>query len=147
MGNEIKVRFILTGFECAPAEITERLGLDPSRTWMVGDPMLGGARVYKKNGWRLELIDDDASGVEALVEQLLQQLEPSGDAIAELALENYAEISCIVFATEYVPALHFSHKTLQRITQLGAEIDIDLYCLTSDETNVSPEQNGSAGGA
>lgn len=145
--NEIKVGFTLTDFECTPEEITTRIRLEPSKTWVVGDQISGSTLAYKVNGWRLELIDEDASGVEALLEQLLQQLEVSGHAIAELAREYYAEISCIVFATEYVPELHFSHKALERITRLGAGIDIDLYCLTSDETDVSPEKNDSASGS
>ena len=147
MGNEIKVRFILTDFDCAPAEITERIGIEPSKTWVVGEPIMGGARAHKENGWQLELRDGDASGVEDLTKSLLQRLETSGDAIAELARAFYAEISCIVYATEFVPELHFSRRTLERIGQLGAEIDIDLYCLTSDETDQQREERASAGGS
>ena len=132
MGNEIKVGLTLTDFDCAPEEITQKIGIEPTVTWLAGEPILGGTRSYKENGWRLEVRDEDASGVDDLAKQLLQRLEGSRYEVAKLAAEFYAEISCIVYATEFVPELHFDRETLERIARLGAGIDIDLYCLTSD---------------
>jgi hypothetical protein len=133
MQNEIKVRFNLTGFECSADVITSKIGLNPTDTWKLGESISVGTLVYEENGWQLGVVHEEEVDLEVAVKKLLDMLEMSSEEIAELAEENYAEISCIVFAVECVPVLHFSRETLERITRLGAEIDIDLYCLTSND--------------
>lgn len=49
------VPFNLTDFDCEPEEITKRIGIEPSKTWSAGEPIMGCTRAHKESGWRLEL--------------------------------------------------------------------------------------------
>jgi hypothetical protein len=51
MENEIKVRFIVMGFDQEPGAITELLRIDPTETWMLGEPMVPSPiRIHEENG-------------------------------------------------------------------------------------------------
>lgn len=133
MGNEIKVRYSLSGFKCDPEEITRLVGLRPSKTWRMGDLIEGTIRRDAENGWRIDSGLPNSSSLEEHLDRLLTLLEDKKENIAALAESCYSEVSCIVYAIDYVPALTFEKEHLRRIVALGACIDIDLYCMMKEE--------------
>lgn len=52
--SEIKARLTIADFECSPEEITQILGIRPTKTWLRGEPVTSRIKnVYKENGWTL----------------------------------------------------------------------------------------------
>lgn len=129
--NEIKVRLNLYGFDCDPAVLTRELAIEPSLVWRVGDPIKYKRSRETENGWRLNSPTGSSAGVEEQILALLEILEPKAMTIKEFDSRMKAEFGCIIYAREYVPEMYFSHETLSRVVALGAEIDIDLYCLVN----------------
>jgi hypothetical protein len=68
------------------------------------------------------------------VNALLSRIGLAGAFIAEFAQNCYLEITCVVKAYEYIPEMHLERSTLQKIARLGAEIDIDFYCLIEEDS-------------
>lgn len=133
MDNEIKVRFVLLGFEQDPGAVTDLLQIEPTETWQLGEPMLPSpVRVHKENGWALSAQRDSTTGVGDQVNDLLDRLEKARDSLNSL-VGTYREFSCVIFAYDGVPEIHFSSDTLKRISNLGASIDVDLYCMEDRE--------------
>jgi len=122
MQNEIKVSFIVTGLDHEPEVITGLLKIDPTETWKIGEPMVPSPiRVHKENGWELASQLDTTTGVGDQVRHLLDKLEPTSDALNSLG-EAYREFSCVIYANDGVPEIHFNHDTLRRIANLGASL-------------------------
>ncbi len=133
MSNTVKASFILCGFECEHDEITAKVGLEPTKVWIAGEPRAQGVTITnEENGWAIILSDEDATDAEPIVLRLLSVLDSGKEAIRELSAAYHIEIGCVVRAVDFVPALHFEHDTLNQIAELGAALDIDLYCLTGD---------------
>lgn len=131
-GNEVKVHLTLTSADGSPEDVTARLGLQPTKSWRVGDPIGRSARSYATNGWSLSSGLDASAELDDHVRALLGLVEPVLPALRELPGHWNLELSCALYAREYVPACHFDRKTVERLASIGAEIDVDLYCLTQD---------------
>jgi hypothetical protein len=131
-GNEVTVRLTLTSTDGSPEDVTARLGLQPTQSWRTGDPIGKSARLYAMNGWSLSSGLDASAELDDHVRALLGLLEPAMPALRELSERWDLELSCALYAREYVPACHFDRETIERLASIGAEIDVDLYCLTQD---------------
>ena len=135
MSNIVKARFIVCGFDCEHDEITARVGLEPTKIWLAGQPRAQGVTItHKENGWAIDLLDEEATETEPIVLSLLSVLDPAKEAIRDLSAAYHVEVSCVVRAEDFVPALSFQPETVNQIAELGAALDIDLYCLTEDES-------------
>ncbi len=53
--------------------------------------------------------------------------------LAELGEKYEIEIACVLWAYDYVPAMHLSRSAIQAFARLGAEVDLDLYYLVEEE--------------
>ncbi len=131
--NRIKIRLLIHGYSCEPENITEIIGLQPTRTWEIGD--VYGIKMIKKfdyNGWELAEETHDVDGdfyyqLEETAERFLIKIEQKLDNFSNLPLNSEVEFSCIISANEFVPAMGFSAKTISMLAKINAYIDIDLY--------------------
>lgn len=133
MTNELSVCLVLAEFACDPNEITIGAGLQPEEIWRKGDQIGRTTRYREDNGWKISSGAEKSVGLNEQVNALLNRIGPAGAFIAEFARSCYLEIACVVKAYEYVPEMHLERSTLQKIAQLGAEIDIDFYCLIEED--------------
>lgn len=133
MKNRILVHFTLTGTSFEPEEVTAATGLSPDQAWRVGDPIGSSRRSYEHNGWRIASGIGDTLDVGEQLEALLARLEPVRAGLEKFMATEHGEIGCVVYAHESVPEMHFGRDALRRVADLGAAIDVDLYCLIEDE--------------
>lgn len=124
----ISVALKLTGEEFSPAEAARIIGLNPSRTWQIGDSVEGTDLKRKDNGWKFALPYRETYDMDSMLNELLDIIEPYSQEIAHLAAKFRltTEISFGVYMRAETPAAWFSEKTLRRVTNLGANLDIDL---------------------
>ena len=126
--TEVKVRLVITDFQCHPEEITRILGLQSSTTWMRGDPIPKTSMTRKQNGWRL----DSPKPHEVLQKQidaLLVLVMGRVEAFERLPIGSEIELSCVIYVYDEDPALHFSDTSIRSLARLHASIDIDYYDL------------------
>lgn len=140
MQSKISASFTLLGIDynsedLEPEEITAVIGIVPTKTWKVGDLISKGATLrHKQNGWSLKSKLEDSATLEDHVESVLERLKPSWQHLVKMCTRYYTEIECIIYVYgDDSPAIHFNRETLKRISELNAEIDIDLYVLPESE--------------
>ena len=133
MSNEISVYLVLSGFKNDPDEITAAMGLLPEEIWREGDPIGRTIRLREESGWKLSSGMDKSTDLNEQIEALLNRLELVAPILSELGQTCYMEIACVLRAYDFVPAMHLERSTVQRIARIGAEIDIDFYCLLENE--------------
>jgi hypothetical protein len=127
------VYLLLQDFDCDPDEITRIIGLNPTIAVRKGESRPGLTTPCKASIWQLDApYSDDESDVEVHADALLDLLEPHLHRFRDLPHINYIMVCCTVYARAYMPAIGFSAKTVRRIAEIGALIDVDVSCSSID---------------
>jgi hypothetical protein len=129
MATKISIDFILTG-KFDPDKITTLMGIKPTNTWKLGDSIQNTKLRRKHDGWKLSIDKEESLDLNEKIESFLMQLESYSMPLKEIyeKLNAKAEIACAIYIEdEQVPAIHFNHETIKRVSDLGAEIDVDFY--------------------
>ncbi len=131
MISEIGVAFLLHGENVSPEEITNLVGLQPTRTWRMGDSVQKTLLKHKKDGWLLGLPRKRTINFEEELCSLLDKVEPHRDNIikARERLNLGSLIRCVAYVSDQTPILGFSNKTINRMASLGADFDLDLILI------------------
>lgn len=113
-----------------PEEINTLVGIECEKSWRIGDLRGKSAIKEKKHGWILNSDMAESASLEAHAEALLDRLNPCAIGIEALSRESdtVVEFSCVIYSKE-TPALNFGRDVIQKISHLGAALDIDLYML------------------
>lgn len=132
---EISVDFIITGFQISSDEITTLLGMNPTRTWRLGDFIERTKLRRKHNGWCFSVNNVISSyRFEDYVNPLLEILLPKAETIRyicnEYGLES--EISFAAYVVDETPDIHFGQKTLSMFAELMTTLDIDIILISGD---------------
>jgi hypothetical protein len=127
--DEVIVRLKIASSRHTPEIITRALGLSSDRSWRVGDKRPHTIIEEKNNGWIINSGRPKATSLEEQVQALLDRVDQCKGAIKVLSRDASVEFSCVVYA-DTAPALNFSADIIDRLGQLGASLDIDLYLPT-----------------
>jgi Domain of unknown function (DUF4279) len=124
----VEVAFKLTGRGFDPDDVTKVIQLTPTETWRLGDYIQWTALKRKHDGWEVGLPERETYGMEEILLELLDALDPHNGRIAEAVerLNLETEISFGVYVRGETPAGRFSAETIRRVSALGAILDIDL---------------------
>lgn len=130
MNSEVYAEFSLRGTDLNPEEVTSKLGIQPTKTWLKDELISPKARIrYQQNGWKLrshlETSDDLGEHFHTVLEQFKQSWLP----LVELCSIYEAEFCGVIYTSGERPAIHFDKDILKAVLQLNAEIDVDLYVL------------------
>jgi hypothetical protein len=114
-----QVTFRLFGRDhLAASEVTDRLGISPSRCFEIGEPLTpGSAETRTSSGWLLSSGDDiDEGELAPRIEKLLGVLEPKTDELWDLVGEGYrASWFCFVASTTTEHATRLDRALLARL--------------------------------
>ncbi len=130
---QIRVHFTLTGKNVDPAEITKKLGVEPTTTWRMGECVPKTAVKWKHDGWRVSTNEVETVDMPVLVRAVLKKMIPAADKIRSVCSERGldAELNCIAYVDDQIPIVHFDPDIVTAVSDLGAEIDVDIM-LVSD---------------
>jgi len=119
----------LTGGDFDPDEVTDALGIEPTKTWRIGDPIQNTLLKRKHNGWSVATSREESLDLGKQIRDLLRRLEPTFSSIATLRdrVDLNVEVSCAIYIYGETPSMHLDRETLSMIERLDAEIDFDLY--------------------
>ncbi len=139
MPFEISASLTITGLDFDPQDITDKLGIIPTKTWKIGDLIHPKGTIKRKhNGWVLKSNLSKDNDLEAHIKSLLEQLQPVWDRVQEISHKYDTEISCVIYTDGEVPSIHLDQEIINKSHQINAEIDIDLYILP--ENTIKNEQ-------
>ncbi len=129
--NYISLKFF--EFDFSPQVISEKLGLEPTKTGIKGErrnPKF--ALLCKSNEWTYEEFNKTNEFIGELVQSFIERIvRPRLEQIKQLATSQFGELSIAQWYYDgYNPGYHFSKEIISTIKETGLEIDIDTYCLS-----------------
>src|SRR5690242_8000825 len=131
-GYVSSVTLVVTSEGLRPDEVSERLGLEPSRTWVKteGHKAPGGPAPFcpARGGWTL--FQPEALRDRPWEDQLLywlELLETRADAIRSVeALEGNVTLHCLVASDDAV-RLFLQPVVVQRLAKLGIGLELNMF--------------------
>jgi hypothetical protein len=135
----VEAQFTLVGDDFDPAEVTRRLGVEPTRAWRTGDIRRAAGLPYKFSRWLWSAPTVRDGDIEAEVVRILDRFEPLAGVVAALRVNLAITTTEIIVVHklfgEYTPygqahvykglGVHLGHGTMTRLAALEADIDID----------------------
>jgi hypothetical protein len=126
---DVRTRLPILNVESA-AEITQVLGVPPSKTWLAGDTVAPRARnVHHQSGWLLQSPLEGRVDPEASLDALLK-LIPDPSSFNKLPKGCEIQATFTLYGETGRPSLLLSAKAIQQLAVIGASLDIDTYDLT-----------------
>ncbi len=134
---EIKACLKILGFDGPPNVITKILGTAPTRVWLKGDKVPKTILEYEQNGWLFKApVDELSTDTERATVALLDSL-PDPSRFRQLPRSDI-EISYAIYGYKERPYFNLSAATIARIAAIGADIDVDIYDMTSLTSSEAP---------
>lgn len=133
MSDGMRVLFLIKDFTCHPSQLTDSLGIEPTRTWVAGEVNPRTRTVYHSNGWMLESPLGEQHDLDPHVGWLLSRLPSDLDRLRELIGVFSAKLYCAIYTSGDRPTLFLDSRTLGRLSQLTASLDLDLYVMPSED--------------
>jgi hypothetical protein len=139
--GDVRAYLAITSVSLSPAQITARVGLNPSETPAIGDAILPSPVMkYREHWWQIEPQRNMPASVEEKITAVLDAVEPAVAQIA--ALKPVCELRVTVVFEGWGGDPQFGGfgldaRTVRRLAALGADLVFDLYAfgprMPSDE--------------
>ncbi len=131
--NTMIIEFRLLGFAPPPELVASQLvqlGFEVSQQWQEGDRRVSELPLrHDANGVSI-VATTNRYGFEQRVSALLGKLHRRRRAIQKICGPHYAELSCVLYLHgDERPSISLDRKNLDRLGDLNADVDIDLYVL------------------
>ncbi len=130
----------ISEFSCSPDELSSKLGLIPTKTGTKGQIYFIGPeknkiqKVWDYNYWEYRIEKSDNTWISDQLDEFIKVvIIPIKDTLKGLSSECEIEISLIQYSHISVnPGLHFDKTIIKTISEIDADLDIDIYCLCED---------------
>ena len=119
------------GFD--PAEVTERVGAQPTEYWRRGDTCPRTRRERKFSRWKLHSRLDRGQELEAHIRDVLAQLDASPEAFAAVSREFGGVMQLVGYFHRDYPGLHFERDITEGLARYSLAVDFDFYWLYSNK--------------
>lgn len=137
--NHTTIKFF--NFTCAPEELTRNIGLKPTKTAIKGQKYWQGAKdkkiekIWPHNYWEYRVTKNENKWISEQVDQFIDEIiMPRKGILKNIISSCEAEFSIVqYYYSGCNPGLHFDKEKLQTISDIGASLDIDIYCLSETE--------------
>jgi len=120
-----------------PAQITERVGINPTKSSLEGDAIERMQMVRKCSRWQLHSRLETTATLEQHVSDVLAQLDENGNAFKQLSAELGGVMELVGYFHAYYPGLTFERDVIERLAEYSLSVDCDFY-YPSDEGKDSP---------
>jgi hypothetical protein len=109
--------------------VTERLGIQPSSSFEIGDPFLGGTKQREHSHWSLDSdLPRDGSDLEGHLRQLLDRFLPLRADLGALVAEGYTlDWWCFISEENDQGGVYLSTGLLQDLAVLPVPLALDIY--------------------
>lgn len=119
------------GDDLVPAEVTSRLGCEPSNACAKGDTRFvsrtGNPYVEKTGRWNLSATDRKPEDIPAQIREILDKLTRNPDVWAHLKSKYSMDFFCGVFMGSGNDALEFPPELLGELSARGICLSLDVY--------------------
>lgn len=134
MRPKLDVELRIYGTQINSDQITNLIGIDPTHTWTLGEPIQKTSLRRKENAWCYSIPmanEDDNWHLAEAVKRLLQVLLPQVGKIRQICKEFdlECEVSCGVYVTGQPPSMDFTPDVISNIAAFNATLDIDVILI------------------
>jgi hypothetical protein len=126
--TETIVRLKIISDTLTPDKISSQTGLQCDRSWRIGDLRHRTAIRERNSGWILGSGLPKADCIDDHLDAIWSILGPVKDKIRQLSETETVELSVVIYSSSS-PELYFESSRINRLAQLGASLDIDLYVI------------------
>jgi len=132
--NETYAYFSLAEFTEDTAEITKRVGVEPTEFWKKGEVNPKTKLERRFSRWSLYSRLPRESDLEDHILDVLDQLDTNKDAFKAIIQEQgWGMLQLVGYFHAYYPGFGLESKIINRIAEYNLEMDCDFYYLYSDE--------------
>lgn len=117
------------GFD--PAEITARVGVQPTECWRRGDICPRRQMERKFSRWSLYSRLGRDQELEAHIADVLAQLDANAEAFAAVSREFGGVMQLVGYFYREYPGLHFERAITEGLARYSLAVDFDFYGLYS----------------
>jgi hypothetical protein len=131
MEPEIYAELELWSADIAPNEMSERLGLDPTKTWRRGDVLREGQKPQADHHWVLTMAPRRSWSFDEPLEELLASITQHAVELRELVRRDgvTAQVCLVGYLFDSSPGVTLSSDTLATLADLGVGVNMDLYVM------------------
>lgn len=126
--NQQYVYFALGG-DFDPADITVRVGVQPTECWRRGDICGRTRRERRASRWSLHSRLDRGQEMEAHIRDVLAQLDARAESFAAVSREFGGWLQLVAYLHRDYPGLHFDRGIIDGLARYSLVVDFDLYWL------------------
>lgn len=114
-----------------PAEITGRLGIEPTSQFKSGEKRPSGVGSRRRDAWIIEVGPVQGFEIDDLLRQLEAAVSVPSEEVRRVSseLKVKAVVTCEVKSVSSMPSLCFSDEFIRWAASLGAAIDVDIMLL------------------
>lgn len=128
--NQQYAYFALKG-DFDPADITARVGVQPTECWRRGDICDRTRRERQASGWSLYSRLGRGKELEAHIRDVLAQLDAQAEAFAGVSRECGGWLQLVAYLHRDYPGLHFDRDVTEGLARYSLAVDFDFYWLYS----------------
>jgi hypothetical protein len=134
--NETIVDLAIINFKEPPSEIADILDIQPSRMWLKDELVYPKTLIRRKeNGLEISSSLSKYHSFREHISCLIDILTPLKDKFKNLPATCEIKLSCHIYIYEEgMPDISLEANEVKVLSDVNARIDIDTYCLASDET-------------
>lgn len=130
--NEAYAYFSISGFEYDPKEITEKVGIKPTRAWKKGE-IDEFNRKQKDSRWSLYSRLSASESLEKHIEDVLLQLNEKQEEFRLLSEKFNGQMQLVGYFYQYYPGLSLESWIIEKLGFYKLSLDCDFYYLYSEE--------------
>ncbi len=135
--HDINLEIRITGFPCTPDEVTQTLGVQPTRFWHSGDSGHDDTNQQShENGWVIASGIPQNEEFQTHMEALLAIIEPRLDAFTDICTRYHAELWGTIqmyYELEVsTPWIHIDKPMMRILAQLGVEVTLHMTVSPAD---------------
>jgi len=129
--HEIYACFTITdSFD--PAEITRRIGIEPTESWRKGAIHPKSRLVRESSRWSLFSRLARTAELEDHVRDIIAQMDQKAEAFRSLSEEFGGHIQVAGYFITQEPRFHFDKRTVEALAKYSLSVGFDFYCGVSD---------------
>ncbi len=129
----VRVFLLITSETLSPAEITRRVGFEPTATHGKGKCLHKQLAPMSKTRWRFEPHASLPESLDRKLVLLLDEIDGSAGRVAALAAECTVAVGiCYEGYKDWLGGWAASPATIERLAALGANVELDLYASGPD---------------
>lgn len=128
--TRVMVRFGIYGDSFQPSSVSEFLGLEPTQTYIKGEPTLTGRTVRPDTSWNISTGYQESDNINHQLEQIMQLLRGKTDKLVELRHSLGVEMLfmfVVKIENNEVAAMYFGKEFLHFVSAIDAEVGFDVY--------------------